>query len=110
MTNFAEQIDSFTCPISYVTITHPASTPYGHTYEHEEILKWVRKEGTCPMTGQPLTEDQIIRQYHLDEAIVEMKKMKENEQNKESQIQHLDKAVEEKDQRITQLEQMLAQM
>ena len=47
----------FICPITQTVIKEPAATPYGHLYEHDEILKWVRKSGTCPLTGKELTED-----------------------------------------------------
>ena len=62
-------MEVFTCPITQMVIKEPASTPYGHLYEHAAILKWVRKHGTCPLTNQKLSEDQIVKQYAAKEAI-----------------------------------------
>ena len=52
-------IDSLECPITMETIREPASTVYGHLYEMSAIKAWVEQKGTCPMTQQSLTLDQI---------------------------------------------------
>ena len=83
-----ENMDSFICPITQMVIKEPAATPYGHLYEHSEILKWVRKHGTCPLTNKSLTEDQIVKQYAAKEAITQMTKQ-------QSRIKELEQALAE---------------
>ena len=64
-------------------IKDPASTKYGHMYEKKAIEAWVDKNGTCPMTNQPLTKADIYPMYSLKSTIEEMRNMeKENEANK----------------------------
>lgn len=53
----AMDTDVFTCPITCQTIREPATTIYGHLYEHQAILDWVAKKQSCPLTGQPLRAD-----------------------------------------------------
>ena len=63
------------------TIREPASTVYGHLYELSAIREWVEQRGTCPLTNQPLRQDQIFVQYGLRRTIEEMRAMKrENEE------------------------------
>ena len=55
-----QEIESLTCPITMAQIREPASTIYGHLFEMSAIKEWVKKKGTCPLTNQPLREDQIF--------------------------------------------------
>jgi hypothetical protein len=71
------EIEAFTCPITCQTIREPATSVYGHLYEHSAILEWVKKHKTCPLTGQPLEEGQIFKQYSVKEAIKSMQKLQE---------------------------------
>ena len=51
------------CPITHKNITDlndPVITPDGYTYERKEIEKWIRQNGTDPMTRQPLSISQLI--------------------------------------------------
>jgi len=73
----AAEIEAFTCPITCETIKEPATSVYGHLYEHSAILEWVQKHHKCPLTGQPLEEAQIFRQYSVKEAIKSMQKLQE---------------------------------
>ena len=52
-------LESLTCPITCQTINEPASTVYGHLFELSAIREWVQRKGTCPLTHQPLTMEQI---------------------------------------------------
>ena len=54
-----QDIESLTCPITMAIIEEPATTTYGHLFELSAIRDWVRMKGCCPLTQQPLTEDQI---------------------------------------------------
>ena len=43
--------------------------PDGHTYEKEEIVKWLKKNGTSPMTGMPIKRKFIINNHLVRKAI-----------------------------------------
>lgn len=32
----------------------------GHLFEKRLVLKYIKEHGTCPITGQPLSEDDLI--------------------------------------------------
>ena len=72
------------------TIEEPASTIYGHLFEHSAIKEWVRNRGTCPLTKKPLREDQIIPQYGLKATRDEMRKMKQQNEAGEARIRELE--------------------
>ena len=67
--------ESFTCPITGKLIVEPMSTIYGHMYEKDEIEKWVKLSGRCPVTKQPLTMDDLIPQFAVKNAIDNFRKM-----------------------------------
>ena len=56
-------------------IKEPATTVHGHLFEYAAILEWVEKKGTCPLSNQPLTKEQIFKQYNIKGAISEMARM-----------------------------------
>ena len=66
------EIEAFTCPITLMTVREPATTVYGHLYEHSAITEWAKHHGTCPLTNKPLAADQIFKQYSIKEAIKSM--------------------------------------
>ena len=50
----------FICPFTGEVAKDPVTTPYSpHKYERVEIEKWVKTNGTCPHTRQPLSLDQL---------------------------------------------------
>lgn len=49
----------------------PLMDPFGHSYEAENIRKWVGQHGTSPLTKQPLTLDQLARNHALRNSIEE---------------------------------------
>lgn len=50
----------FICPFTGEIAHDPVTTPYSpHKYERVEIEKWVKTNGTCPQTRQPLTLDDL---------------------------------------------------
>lgn len=61
--------EEYCCPISGDIMLEPVTTPRGHSYEKEMILKWVREKGTSPMTRASVNESQIIPNFSLKEAI-----------------------------------------
>ena len=42
------------CPITFAKFRFPVRTPTGHVYEREAIVKWLRQNGTDPLTRLPL--------------------------------------------------------
>lgn len=60
----------YVCPITSRPIRDPVIDPNGTTlYERSEILKWVRRNGTSPMTRQPLAPHQLRDATALKMAI-----------------------------------------
>ncbi|KAI9142790.1 WD40-repeat-containing domain protein [Paraphysoderma sedebokerense] len=48
------------CALSGTACENPVATPSGHIYESRLIRKHLQTEGTDPVTGQPLSEDDLI--------------------------------------------------
>ena len=42
------------CPISHQIFLNPVNAPDGFTYEHNEIITWLEKNGTSPMTREKM--------------------------------------------------------
>ena len=47
------------CPITMEMLVDPVKTPYGHCFERSAIVHWVQDNGTCPLTRQRLSVDQL---------------------------------------------------
>ena len=43
-------LKSFICPITQELMKEPVMTKYGHLFEREAILAWIRKNQKCPLT------------------------------------------------------------
>jgi hypothetical protein len=74
-------IECFLCPISGAIMKDPVITKYGHSYERNEIEKWIEKSGNDPMTKKPLTKNDIFPNFQLKSLIEEYKKMKKFKKN-----------------------------
>lgn len=46
--------EEFYCPISGDLMTEPVSEASGHTYEKDQIMRWLQTKQTSPMTNLPL--------------------------------------------------------
>lgn len=57
------------CPISHEIMKEPVITPYGHTFEKENILKIIEKNGKCPITRKKLEEKDLIPNFALKNVI-----------------------------------------
>jgi len=54
------------CPISLGLFNDPVvSTESGHTYEREDIEKWLQKEECCPVTKFRMTRKHLVSNYAL---------------------------------------------
>ena len=62
------------CALSGKLMSDPVMTQYGHTYERSAVEAALRKEPKCPKTGKPLTQDQLIVNFAIREAIEEYKR------------------------------------
>ena len=62
------------CALSGKLMSDPVMTPYGLTYERSAVEAALRKEPKCPKTGKPLTQDQLIVNFAIREAIEEYKR------------------------------------
>ena len=70
-------------------IKEPATTVYGHLFEHSAILDWVERMGRCPVTNQPLTKEKIFKQYNVKGAIDEMTKMQQKLDEQRRQLDQM---------------------
>lgn len=48
------------CALTGNVMKNPVTSPYGHTFEKEDILRWLEENGSiCPITGKSLTPEQL---------------------------------------------------
>jgi serine/threonine protein kinase len=52
--------DSLLCPLTLDLFRDPVVAQDGHTYERNAIEEWIRKNGTSPLTRQPLSIQHLI--------------------------------------------------
>jgi large subunit ribosomal protein L40e len=57
------------CPITGEAMVDPVIDPEGYTYEKEAILSWVNRNGTSPMTRNPLSANQLTPNRALRDAL-----------------------------------------
>ena len=58
-----------TCPISHEIMKDPVITPYGHTFDRDNIVKVIEKDGKCPLTRKKLEIKDLIPNYGLKQII-----------------------------------------
>ncbi|CAF1494387.1 unnamed protein product [Adineta ricciae] len=61
--------DLLRCPISMELFRDPVLAPDGHTYERKAIEIWIQKNGTSPMTRQPLSIEQLYPNRTVKELV-----------------------------------------
>ena len=54
-----EFIKHFVCPITGELMNDPVVTPSMHRFERKAIEDWVRRNGTCPISREPLSLQQL---------------------------------------------------
>lgn len=62
---------SFFCPLTLQIMKDPVVDPEGNSYEREAIESWLLKEGSSPITRNPLNITDLIPNRALREAIEE---------------------------------------
>lgn len=64
----------YKCAVSLKLLKDPMRSPYGHTFERQVIEAWLRDFGNrCPLTGEPLTLQQLVSDEKLCAKIYEWK-------------------------------------
>ncbi|GMF13943.1 unnamed protein product [Phytophthora lilii] len=64
----------FKCAVSLKLLKDPMRSPYGQVFERQVIEAWFRDFGNrCPLTGEPLTLQQLVSDEKLREDIREWK-------------------------------------
>jgi hypothetical protein len=61
---------NFICPITLQVMVNPLMTRTGLNFERDAIFSWLEKgSGSCPLTRQPLTASNLIRNRTLKTQI-----------------------------------------
>ncbi|KAK3166668.1 hypothetical protein OEA41_009793 [Lepraria neglecta] len=56
------------CAVSLQPFKTPVCTPEGHTFDIDNILPWLLKHGTNPVTGKPLASEELIKlRFHKND-------------------------------------------
>jgi hypothetical protein len=59
------------CPLTQDPFEHPVTTPDGQTYKRDAIKRYLQGNSLDPVTKKPLTEDQLSRNYVIDNVLQE---------------------------------------
>ncbi|GBF95047.1 hypothetical protein Rsub_07548 [Raphidocelis subcapitata] len=65
----AEVPQSFLCPLSQRVMTDPVVTPGGMTYDRGALADWIKRKGTDPATGHPLSGEQLYSNLNLRDQL-----------------------------------------
>ena len=61
--------DMYLCPILRELMTDPVVAADGHTYERRAIKRWIKNEGTSPMTRARISDKSVIPNQALKQVI-----------------------------------------
>jgi hypothetical protein len=59
----------FLCPITDEDMKDPVMDEHGHNFEKANILKWLNKKPTCPMTNTDIDKNKLYPNLALKEEI-----------------------------------------
>ncbi|CAF4486217.1 unnamed protein product, partial [Rotaria sp. Silwood2] len=65
--------DILKCPITCELFREPVTGQDGHTYERNAIITWLKKNGTSPITREPMTIDSLRSNHTVKQLIDEFK-------------------------------------
>ncbi|CAF1331586.1 unnamed protein product [Rotaria magnacalcarata] len=65
--------DTLKCPITCELFREPATGQDGHTYERDAIIAWLQKNGTSPITREPMTIDSLRPNHVVKQLVDEFK-------------------------------------
>ena len=72
MINIEELYPDIVCPISKEIMKNLVITDNGISYERKDILKWLEKNKTCPITGEYLDTSLLISNIQLKNIIISL--------------------------------------
>ena len=61
--------ENLKCPISHGIMADPVATPYGYTYDRKIIEDFIDKFGIDPNAKQPLTKEDLIPNYLIQNML-----------------------------------------
>jgi U-box domain len=61
--------DDLKCIITHDLLKHPVISCHGHCYSKEPILEWLNKKSVCPLTGEPLYENDLIADQTIQKLV-----------------------------------------
>ena len=61
--------EEYICPITKEIMRDPVMGPDGHSYELQAIEEWLRDHGISPMTRDPMSADQLVKNHALRNLI-----------------------------------------
>jgi serine/threonine protein kinase len=64
-------MDSLKCPITCELFCDPVTGQDGHTYERQAIIAWLQKNGTSPITREPMAIDSLRPNHTVKKMIDE---------------------------------------
>src|ERR1700728_3275800 len=73
-------MNSCKCPITDEIFEDPVMGDDGHTYERKAITEWLTKNGTSPMTRQPMKIDSLRTNYAVKKMIEELRSARQSQQ------------------------------
>jgi hypothetical protein len=79
-------MESCKCPITQEIFKDPVIGEDGHTYERKTITDWLRKNGTSPITRQPM-DINTLRTNHVVKQMIEELRTTSQSQQAQSQFQ-----------------------
>ncbi len=63
------------CPISLQLFEDPVLAEDGHTYERAAITEWIHRNGTSPLTRQPLRIDALRSNIIIKKVVDDLRIM-----------------------------------
>jgi serine/threonine protein kinase len=73
-------MDSCKCPITDEIFEDPVMGDDGHTYERKTITAWLTKNGTSPITRQPMNINSLRTNYTVKKMIEELRSAPQSQQ------------------------------
>lgn len=73
LASMSEAVATLVCPITQEVMADPVIGPDGYTYERSALKGWLERNGTSPMTRQPMAEEDLVPNRALAQLIAEFK-------------------------------------
>lgn len=70
--------DKYKCAFTKTIMTDPVMTANGQNFERHDILKYLQKHETCPVTLEPLFPHKLVSNHALKHEIADWKKKNAN--------------------------------